>query len=89
MTVWFRLHTASYWGKTQGIGVVFSREKFAEWQRHGALAEQASTLASNRLDLCADPIVDWVVSLHPIAGIAPLTVAADGALYACSSLRPL
>ncbi|MDO9272185.1 MAG: hypothetical protein Q7T94_04105 [Rugosibacter sp.] len=87
MTVWFKLHTASYWGQTQGIGVVFSRKKFAEWQRRGVLAEQESTRASHRLDLCADPIVDWVVSPQPIAGVAPLTAIADGALYACSSLR--
>jgi len=83
MTVWLDLHTPSYWGKTQGIGVVFSHDKFAEWQRRGALVAAAPT----RLALCADPIVDWVVSPQPIAGIAPLTVVADGALYACSSLR--
>lgn len=83
MIVWFRLHTSSYWGKTQGIGVVFSQEKFAEWQRRGVLVEKAS----NRLGLCADPIVDWVVLPQPITSIAPLAAVADGALYACSSLR--
>jgi len=83
MTVWFKLHTTSYWGQTQGIGVVFSQKKFVEWQRRGVLARKVS----NRLDLCADPILDWVVSPQPIVGIAPLMVAADGALYACSAPR--
>ena len=86
-TVWFVLHTANYVGEIQHIGVMFSRDKFMELRRRDALAKKISNRASNRLDLCADPIVDWVVSPQPIAGIAPLTVAADGALYACSSLR--
>jgi hypothetical protein len=82
MTVWFKLHTASYWGKTQGIGVVFSQQKFAEWQRRGALVEKAS----NRLAMCADPTVDWVVSPQTIPGVAPLAAVSDGALYACRAI---
>lgn len=83
MTVWFVLHTASYWGKTQGIGVVFSQKKFAEWQRRGILVEKAS----HRLGLCSDPIVDWVVSPQPIPDVAPLARVSDGALYACAPMR--
>ena len=82
MTVWFKLHIASYWGKTQGIGVVFSQKKFAEWQRRGVLVEKAS----NRLAVCADPTVDWVVSPQPIPGVAPLAAVSDGALYACRAI---
>ncbi|MDO8314450.1 MAG: hypothetical protein Q7T00_04295, partial [Rugosibacter sp.] len=82
-TVWFVLHTANYVGEIQHIGVVFSRDKFMEWHRRDALAKKVS----NRLGLCADPIVDWVVSPQLIAGIAPLTAVANGALYACSSRR--
>jgi hypothetical protein len=82
MTVWFKLHTASYWGKTQGIGVVFSQQKFAEWQRRGVLVEKAS----NRLAVCADPTVDWVVSPQLIPGVAPLAAVSDGAVYACRAI---
>ncbi|MES2237059.1 MAG: hypothetical protein V4500_04805 [Pseudomonadota bacterium] len=83
LTVWLTLHTANYWSKAQGIGVVFSQEKFTEWQRRGVLVEGAS----RRLTLCADPIVDWVVATRLIPGIAPLAVLPDAVLYACSPLR--
>jgi hypothetical protein len=85
MTVWFVLHTASYWGKLQRIGVVFSQKKFAEWQRRQALVETAP----HRLAWCADPMVDWVVAPKPITGIAPLAIASDGVLYACAPLRAI
>jgi hypothetical protein len=80
MTVWLDLHTASYWGKTQGIGVVFSHDKFAEWQRRGALV----AAAPSRLALCADRLLDWVVVMHPLTAVTPVAVAPSGAaLYAC------
>ncbi len=83
MTVWFVLHTASYWGKTQGIGVVFSQKKFIEWQRRGDLVEEPC----HPLTACTDPMVDWVIAPRPIPDIAPLATAPDGALYACAPLR--
>lgn len=84
MTVWLELHTPSYWGKTQGIGVVFSHDKFAEWQRRGARVAAAPT----RLALCADPLLDWVVVMQPVTAVAALAVAPSGAaLYACPSAR--
>jgi hypothetical protein len=83
MTVWLDLHTPSYWGKTQGIGVVFSHDKFAEWQRRGTLVAAAPT----RLALCADPLLDWAVAMQPVAAaaaVAAVAIAPSGAaLYAC------
>lgn len=87
MTVWLELHTPSYWGKTQGIGVVFSHDKFAKWQRRGARVAAAPT----RLALCADPLLDWVVVMQPVtavAAVAAVAIAPSGAaLYACPSAR--
>lgn len=83
MTVWLDLHTSSYWGSTQGIGVVFSQEKFTEWRRRAALVAKAST----PLALCADPMLDWVVMPQPVAGVAAIAVAPGAVLYACTSLR--
>lgn len=89
MTVWLDLHTPSYWGKTQGIGVVFSHDKFAEWQRRGAFFEPAENHPEKRLALCADPLLDWVVTPQPVAGIAAIAVLPDAALYACRRLRKI
>ena len=82
-TVWFELHTASYWGKTQGIGVVFSQAKFAEWQRRRAVVEQATM----PLAVCADPLVDWVVTAKSVADFSPVAVWDRTALYDCRAFH--
>jgi hypothetical protein len=87
--VWFELHTASYWGKTQGIGVVFSQAKFIEWQRRRVVVEQAKT----PLAVCADPLVDWVVTSRQMVDFSPVAVNERTALYDCRAyfqrLRPV
>jgi hypothetical protein len=54
-----------------------------EWRRRDALAKKVS----NRLDLCADPVLDWVVTPRPVAGIAAVAMQPGAALYACTPLR--
>ncbi|MBT9460984.1 MAG: hypothetical protein IV084_04915 [Rugosibacter sp.] len=86
-TVWFVLHTANYIGEIQHIGVVFSREKFNEWQRRNALLKQVEQRPEKRLALCPDPVVDWVVMPQPVAGVATVAVLPGAVLYACAPLR--
>jgi hypothetical protein len=86
-TVWFVLHTANYIGEIQHIGVVFSREKFNEWQRRNALLKQVEQRPEKRLALCPDPVVDWVVMPQPVTGIAAVAVLPGAVLYACAPLR--
>lgn len=90
-TVWFVLHTANYVGEIQHIGVVFSREKFMEWQRRDALLKQVEQRPEKRLALCTDPVVDWVVLSQPVAGVAAAAAAVlpGATLYACPPLRAI
>ncbi len=85
-TVWFGLHTASYWGPIQGIGAVFSREKFSEWKRRGNIVEKASSL----VDLCVRNTTrkpDWVVMRYPSPRLSPVASIADAFLYSCHDLK--
>lgn len=83
-TVWLVLHTANYIGEIQHIGVVFSRDRFNEWQRRDAFLKQVNKRPGNRLALCVDPLLDWVVMPQSVAGIAAVAVVPSGAaLYAC------
>jgi hypothetical protein len=86
-TVWFVLHTANYIGEVQHIGVVFSRDRFNEWQRRDAFLKQVEPRPEKRLVLCNDPLVDWVVMSQPVASAAAVAVQPGAVLYACSSLR--
>lgn len=82
-TVWFELYTASYWGKTQGIGVVFSQAKFAEWQRRRAVVEESKM----PLSPCGDPLVDWVATSQPVADFSPVVAWGGTALYDCRAFH--
>jgi hypothetical protein len=83
LTVWFELRTASYFGEIQSTGKVFSPGKFYEWQRRQAW------VAGGRdpRHLCGDPVIDWLVLPHPVAGLSPRAVFEGEYLFACADLR--
>lgn len=83
LTVWFELHTASYYGRNESTGVVFSQDKFAEWQRR---TMQIEGMTDPR-QICRQEGVDWLVSSAPMAGVEPLAIHREARLYACSMLR--
>jgi hypothetical protein len=80
MSVWFELHTASYVGDIQPTGSVFSRVKFDAVMARTKRLQQAP----QRMDLCSDPALDWVVSKRQFAGQMPAAQTAGWNLYACN-----
>lgn len=83
LTVWFELHTASYYGENASTGVVFSQDKFVEWQQR---TRQVAGL-TNPAQICRQAGVDWLVSSAPIPLLEPLAIHQDAHLYSCSRLR--
>lgn len=83
LTVWFELHTASYYGRNASTGVVFSQDKFAEWQRR---MMQIEGMTDPR-QICMQDGVDWLVSSVPIPAAEPLAIHRKARLYSCATLR--
>jgi hypothetical protein len=83
LTAWFELHTASYYGRNESTGVVFSHDKFAEWQRR---TRQIEGVTDPR-QICTPGGVDWVVSSVPIPAAEPLAIHRGARLYSCAMLR--
>jgi len=81
--VWFELLTASYSGDLQAAGRVFSAAKFYEWQRR----REWIAAGTDPRHLCADPILDWVVTRQSVPVPAPQASADNAQLYACEVLR--
>lgn len=79
LSVWFDLHTPNYWGVVQGIGAVFSEQKFTEWSRRRELVNQSP----RRRSLCADPALDWVIVSRTDSDDSAVAVADTWALYSC------
>ncbi len=85
-TVWLALNRASYYGRIQHTGAVFSRQKFDEWARRDA------RVAASREPhwVCADPTLDWLVLAGEVSGAAPRAEAKESRpyhLYACADFR--
>lgn len=83
LTVWFELHTASYYGRNASTGVVFSKDKFVEWQRRTKQIEGVTDPGQ----ICMQDGVDWFVSSAPIAALEPLAIHRGAGLYSCTTLR--
>lgn len=83
LTVWFELHAVSYYGQNESTGVVFSRDRFAEWQRRTKQIEGMTDPSQ----ICTQADVDWLVSSAPIASFEPLMIHQDARLYSCAALR--
>ncbi|MBK9523074.1 MAG: hypothetical protein IPO13_15940 [Rhodocyclaceae bacterium] len=79
LSVWLDLHTPNYWGSLQGVGSVFTEQKFAEWRRRGELVKQTPL----RRSLCADPALDWVIVSRTDSDDSAVAVADTWALYSC------
>jgi hypothetical protein len=73
----------SYYGQNERIGVVFSSDKFAEWQRRTKLIEKMTDVRQ----ICTQAGVDWLVSSAPIPAIEPLAIQPGAHLYSCAMLR--
>lgn len=83
LIVWYELGTASYFGKLEAAGRVFSSAKFYEWERRKAWV----AAGNDPRHLCADPILDWVVLPHAVPGLSPRAVRLGSHLYSCANLR--
>ena len=83
LTVWFTLNRASYYGKVQHTGAVFSRAKFDEWRRRDALV----TAGGEPWQPCVDPVLDWLVVGGDVPGASPRAEWRTVGLYACADFR--
>lgn len=83
LTVWFTLNRASYYGKVQRTGAVFSRPKFDEWSRRDALV----AAGNEPWQPCVDPALDWLVMGGEVPGASPRAVWRKVGLYACADFR--
>lgn len=83
LTVWFELGTASYFGDIQQTGKLFSPGKFYESQRRQAWLAGGT----DPRHLCADPLLDWVVSPRAMPGLTARAASRGAHLHACATLR--
>jgi hypothetical protein len=75
LDVWFRLHTQNFVSAMQGVGRVFSREKFVEWKARMSFAYRNPATGSTQLrdvgELCRSGGPRWLISQDARSPNAP------------------